>query len=382
MKELLKKIYIVFYKWLFNIYYTFVNFSKKHDNMKAVFVLSREEKLQGNLQFVYSELIKQLPNIKIHFVFAENKMNLNLFKELNKISNARYLILDDYYLPIYLIKKPSKSLKVIQLWHAAGAFKKFGHSTIGTKFGPKKSYLKLIPIHSNYTNVYVSSENVVPFYAEAFNMSAANIFALGIPRIDLFTNSNIKKKVQMDISKRHSELMSNGYVNILIAPTYRAVGNQKESTFDLIKVIAEIVPFLNANIKIYFKPHPYTTLNDLDTLKKCPNVVIADDYTLNEWMLLMDGFITDYSSAIFDFSLLKKPFAHFVPDIDCYERSRGFYQDIRKISDGSLIRERDELIKWVNNRTKREYFDTTGMIDYNFDHTKDVTKGIVKHFIN
>ena len=100
------------------------SFLKKNDHNKAVFVLTREDKLQGNLQFVHSELLKQLPEVKIHFVYAENKMNLKLFKELNIINDAKYLIIDDYYLPVYLIK-PKKQLKVIQLWHAAGAFKKY-----------------------------------------------------------------------------------------------------------------------------------------------------------------------------------------------------------------------------------------------------------------
>src|SRR5699024_2565917 len=101
----------------------------------------------------------------------------------------------DYYLPVYLIK-PERKMKVTQLWHAASANKKFGISTVGTKFGPKLSYLKLIPIHSNYTHVYVSSENVVQFYEDAFNMPLSKIFALGIPRIDMFSNEELTSKAK------------------------------------------------------------------------------------------------------------------------------------------------------------------------------------------
>src|SRR5699024_10233806 len=162
------------------MYYFMMLQIKPFKSNKVVFVLSRENKLQGNLYFIYLELQKQLPSAEIHFVHAENKMNLKLFKEINMIANAKYLILDDYYLPVYLIK-PNDKVKVIQLWHAAGAFKKFGHSTIGTRFGPKQSYLKLVPVHANYTHVYVSSEQVAPFYAEAFNVPASNVYPLGTP---------------------------------------------------------------------------------------------------------------------------------------------------------------------------------------------------------
>src|SRR5699024_7908096 len=138
-------------------------------------VLSRPETLEGNLKHIYEELQTQQPQMNIHLVQTTNKMDTKLFKDISFLSNAAYLIIEDYYLPIYLIK-PSKHLKVIQLWHAAGAFKKFGYSTVHTKFGPSTSYLNIIPIHSNYTHVYVSGTRMIPYYAEAFNMSPERIF--------------------------------------------------------------------------------------------------------------------------------------------------------------------------------------------------------------
>src|SRR5699024_7163797 len=362
------------------MFYVAIKLLKQHDDMKAVFVVSRENKLQGNLRYVHLELMEQLPGVKIHFVHAENKMNLKLFKELISFSNARYLILDDYYLPVYLIN-PDRKMKVIQLWHAAGAFKKFGLSTIGTKFGPKLSYLKLIPIHSNYTHVYVSSENVVPFYADAFNMPVSKIFALGIPRIDMFSNEELTNKAKSALYTKYPELNDDNNINILIAPTYRAVGVQEESNFSMAKMLMEVVPFLNSNVRVLFRPHPYTDKHDLSRLNSCENVIIADNYSLNEWMLVADAFITDYSSAIFDFSLLKKPFAHFVPDFDHYEKNRGFYQDIEQITDGELIQRTSDLVSWINYRTKEEYFNTARMVNYNFSNTKGVTKKVVSHFL-
>src|SRR5699024_6947937 len=99
---------------MFSLYYFSMQRTKNIDDNKAVFVLSRKQNLQGNLYFIYQELQNQLPTAEIHFVYDENKMNLKLFKELNAISNARYLIIDDYYLPIYLIK-PDDIVKVIRL---------------------------------------------------------------------------------------------------------------------------------------------------------------------------------------------------------------------------------------------------------------------------
>src|SRR5690625_2319193 len=185
--RLLKNVYIIIFKFLFRFVYNLSCFLRKKDNNKVVIALYRSNRLEGNLKYVYDELKKQMPESKIHLISSENKMNLRLFKEVIILANARYLIIDDYFLPVYLIV-PSQDLKVIQLWHAAGALKKFGHSTVGTQFGPTESYLKLVPIHSNYTHVYVSSSKIIKFYAEAFNMSPNRIFPLGIRRIDLFNN--------------------------------------------------------------------------------------------------------------------------------------------------------------------------------------------------
>lgn len=380
-KEKLKGVYIRLYKIIFKLYYVIVQRLKPFNNKKVVFVLSRDKKLQGNLYFIYKEIQKQLQTAEIHFVYAENRMNLKLFKELRIISNAKYLILDDYYLPVYLIN-PDKKMKVIQLWHAAGAFKKFGHSTIGTRFGPKKSYLRIVPVHANYTHVYVSSEKVIPFYAEAFNTSVHNVFPLGTPRIDLFNNEKMKQEIQHELFQRYPQLNESQLVNVLIAPTYRATGRQEETAFNMLKTIFDNITSFKNDVQFIVRPHPYANKRDISDLNTQHNVTIAEYYSLNEWMLVADAFITDYSSAIFDFSLLHKPFAHFVPDFFQYEQNRGLYQDIRELSDGEILSSTDSLIEWVNGRYKDEYYETNKMITYNFNYTQNVSQRIVKHFID
>lgn len=359
-------------------YKTLVHF-RKTDVNKAVFVISRSKGLDGNLKYVHDELIKQQPHMKIHFVHVENQMNLKLFHHIHLISDTSYLIIEDYYLPIYLIK-PQKELKVIQIWHAAGAFKKFGYSTVNTKFGPSLSYLKLVPIHSNYTHVYVSSNHVTSYYAEAFNMSEEHIFPFGPPRIDFFNDTIEMKKINEQIKDDFPLVELNEKVFILVAPTYRARGIYSESDVNFIDVLLDVSSRIGNHVQIIFKEHPYFESEELLRLKACPNITHSLHYSINEWMLIADALVTDYSSSVFDFSLLKKPLVHFVPDMVEYEKSRGLYEDIKQVSDGDIIMEVKQLIDWMNVRQKNESYDTTRMIEYNFDHTKDVSKKIVSHF--
>ncbi len=367
------------YKVILQITYNVLSRLLKQDQNKVVIALYREGKLEGNLHFIYEELLEQFPQLEVHFVYSENKMNLKLFKEIVQLSNAKYVIIDDYYLPVYLLK-PKAKLKIIQLWHAAGAFKKFGHSTADTKFGPSKEYLRLVPVHANYTHVYISAAKFTDYYAEAFHMTPANIYPFGIPRVDLFTDEPLCREIKKVLYQEYNFSDTDNKINILVAPTYRAEGLYTESTADLMDTIIKLSKSLDKDIRILFKPHPYVKSSEMDRLRDCPNVMIATGHTINEWMLVSDAFITDYSSAIFEFALLKKPLAHYIPDYKEYQSNRGFYQEIEIMSDGTILWNEAELLDWMNARKQNEYYNTTRMIEYNFDDIENISHKIVKHF--
>src|SRR5699024_876431 len=105
---------------------------------------------------------------------------------------------------------------------------------------------------------------------------------------------------------------------ILVAPTYRASGNSSESEVNFIDILVQHVGELRRDIQIIFKGHPYLKDNELSKLHTVNNITVATKYSINEWMLVADALVTDYSSLVFDFSLLKRPLAHFVPDLNQY----------------------------------------------------------------
>ncbi|AIF44608.1 CDP-glycerol glycerophosphotransferase family protein [Virgibacillus sp. SK37] len=374
-----KKWYIILYKIVLNVIYKIFTLMRKPNENKFVIALYRGG-LEGNLKYIHDSIIIAKPKAEIHLISSRNKMNLGLFNEVIKLSNAKYLILDDYYLPIYLLT-PNSNLKVIQVWHAAGAFKKFGYSTVGTRFGPSSEYLKLIPIHSNYTHAYVSSNKIRGFYAEAFNMPLNKVYPLGVPRTDLFFNKSCRNKVIEELSFHYPKINKPNRVYILLAPTYRGRGKQMETSFNMVDEIIEIAPLIKADVRIIYKPHPYTNIADIKRLNNCNNIIVADKFTINEWMLTSDAFITDYSSSVFEFALLYKPMAHFVPDLKDYEKNRGFYQDITEVSDAEIILDSQHLLKWINKRSSNEFFDSIRMVEYNFDELHDVSHKIVNHFV-
>ena len=63
--------------------------------------------------------------------------------------------------------------------------------------------------------------------------------------------------------------------------------------------------------------------------------------------------ITDYSSILFDYSLYRKPFILFCPDIEEFEKTRGFYVDPETFP-APLARTEEELEVALR---ERKYFD-------------------------
>jgi teichoic acid ribitol-phosphate primase len=74
---------------------------------------------------------------------------------------------------------------------------------------------------------------------------------------------------------------------------------------------------------------------------------VSDHPDIHELMHVSDVLVTDYSSAIFEFSLLNRPMAFFAPDHAEYDDERGFYFDFRTGVPGPIFETTGELAAWL-----------------------------------
>ncbi|EUJ37626.1 ribitolphosphotransferase [Brochothrix campestris FSL F6-1037] len=167
---------------------------------KAVFISTRSTGASENLTPLIEEL--QRRTITLRIVEYNGKIATNLtqliktpiffMKMLYQLATARYIVIDDYCLPVYLVEK-RQGVEVIQVWHAAGALKKFGHSLKQIPTTTLQQYEQaLISTHSNYDKAIVSSPAAIPAFAEAFQMPPENVLALGTPKTDVLLNPEFK----------------------------------------------------------------------------------------------------------------------------------------------------------------------------------------------
>ncbi len=203
-KKIRKKIIKWFILRKIALPFIFKKYSRKPiDKKMVVFADDRSKVMKDNMQALFDELSTMDYNIVLLLQpdVPKNKIKKQLinFKYYCRFTKyyaqAKYVVVADYYPPLYA-NEARPETKVIQLWHACGAFKKWGYSTLNSKWGLGKDIVEKYPIHTHYTHAIVSAKEVAPHYAEAFNMSQEKVYAYGVPRTDVFFDNEYKKNAR------------------------------------------------------------------------------------------------------------------------------------------------------------------------------------------
>lgn len=298
----------------------------KVNSNKILIYSPSNDKLSGNLLDV-KNIIK---NKKVK-VFTKSK-NLIIF--LYSVATSKIIITDDYA-PIMYILKIRKNVRFIQVWHASGVFKNVGFK--------RPTANKNSVTHKNYTDVIVSSTNIIDDYSVAFGIEKTKIKALGTIKTDLFFN---KDKLNILKNQMFEKYNLNNKKVILYAPTFRGNGI-KSAHFENILNLDELVSKINNEYIILFKNHPFVKQKNVFKSKRI--IDISNEENIDNILPFVDLVITDYSSIIFDCILLLKPVIFYVPDLEEYIKNRGFYYDFDEYNFGTVTSTLDELIDAIKN---------------------------------
>ena len=271
------------------------------------------------------------------------------------LATAKYVFLNDNFMPMANLDF-SKEAVVTQLWHAEGAFKKFGLSaplTDDVADRERKCSEKL-------TYVVCSSKNVVPVYSEAFGVDEKKILPLGAPRIDLLLAERNVCELRKTFDEIHPECRDKKL--ILYAPTFRENADADKKLLDNIDM-KKFTEQVGDEYKLLIKLHPQ--INSSKPVEGAVDVTKGHD--IGELTLICDMLITDYSSACMDFALLSKPCIFFAFDLEEYEKERSFYFDYESYVPGKVAKTFDEVIGAIKNPLSGEDKLRT-FRNFNFDY--------------
>ena len=385
MKKYIKKL-----KTAVTIYFSrfinliFIIFTRLDKN-KILFLSDVRENLGGNLKEMYDYINDDFKKIVI--LKRERSVKRSLKEKIVLIyhlSTSKYILLDDFSNSIScLILR--KNQEVVQLWHGPGAFKKMGYSRSDQKRGLLSKYR----FHRNYTKAIVTSPDIKWCFKEGFGMNDnAVVGATGYPRTDIFFNDKYKDNTKKEFYKKYPKIKNKKL--ILFAPTYR--GNSlPTATYDFDKLdLDKLYKELKKEYVFIFKWHPAIynnlkngTIKDYDLSKYKDFFYDLSEYRdINDLLLVCDTLITDYSSVIFDYVLLKKPVIYFTYDLNKYEEERGLYFPFKDYIYGSIAKTTNELIKSIKERKmyedERKKFIKKFMISCDGNSTKKTYEFIFK----
>jgi CDP-glycerol glycerophosphotransferase (TagB/SpsB family) len=251
------------------------------------------------------------------------------------LATARVVVVDDYFFPMYVVPK-RLGTTFVQTWHACGAFKKFGYSILDKSFGADATAVERHPIHTNYDVCLVSAQRFAPYYAQAFRQPVERFEArFGIPRTDLFFDAPRIAAASAAIRARYR--IPEGRRVVLYAPTFRGERITEARSPDALD-LAELRRRIGDDHVVLVRAHPFVrTPVGLGPELEGFAIDVSGHPEINELMLVSDVLVTDYSSAIYEYSLLGRPMAFLAPDHAAYEAERGFYFDLASGLPGPIL---------------------------------------------
>lgn len=306
-----------------------LTFFVKRDPLRITFVSLTQDHMTSDFYWLDKALEKE-NKYHIHYnllVFEKNLWGdftyfLNCLKQLVDLKKSALVIINDNN---YVIShcKP-KGTKVLQIWHACGAVKKFGNEI-------HRQY----PI-ANYDVVLANSPIWKKIYSKSFGVKENQVIVTGMPRTDELLNEEIQNKNKKNFYEKYPACKNKKL--ILYAPTFRGniIDGLSITSFDFEKVENA----LPEEYIILYKFHPLLG-NIKASSHKSLNVNEEDLYTLME---VSECLISDYSSIIFDYSLLNKPMIAYIPDFVEYKENIGLNINLQEEFPGPICYNDEQLI--------------------------------------
>lgn len=258
-----------------------------------------------------------------------------------------------------------KETKVVQLWHGCGIIKKLGVSNADTPGRRTRESFKEYNCYKNYDLVVMPSEEERWIFEDMMGLKKGDpvLQAIGVSRTDEFFDPEY---VQNCYDKIHKAIPATENKKIILyAPTYRGPDSGRYSPDAL--DIAAFAEALSDDYILILKHHG--TAKKVPTIPEEYNGLFAFDMTkhpdmdINELMCVSDMIISDYSSVVFEFSLMERPILFFMFDLEDYRDGRGMYYTYEEIAEcGPIFRTNEEMVEYIKHIDER--FDRQKVIDF------------------
>ena len=256
---------------------------------------------------------------------------------LKRLATARTVLIDNYA-AILSVCHFNDEVEVIQLWHAAGAVKKFGMADPSLTYRTPRAIKRIAKVYEEMDKIVVGSPFMAQIFARAFQKESNAFLHTGIPRTDFFFDEKAKNETMDKVYDTYPELR--GKKVVLYAPTFRDNElSQQQIPLDFVKIASQ----LGDDYRLVIKLHP-AVVHDLNAFRHPYIINVANKLSVNDLLLVTDYLVSDYSSIPYEFALLGKPQIFYPYDLEQYQMSRGFWDSYDQVVPGPVVDSDEELV--------------------------------------
>jgi CDP-glycerol glycerophosphotransferase (TagB/SpsB family) len=249
----------------------------------------------------------------------------------NVLATSRFLV-TNYWMSGAFRRRPYQCVQ--QTWHGT-PYKAMGLDRIGS--GQRPGYAAKVKLEvDQWSQLIAQNHYSAEIFATAYGFEN-QVLEIGYPRNDVLTlpaDADVLRTLRAKIGLRPDELA------ILYLPTWREDNKVVYRALDFDRLLAG----LGADARLLVRGHANTVLHD-STLEHAGLIDLTLYPDVNDLYLVADVLITDYSSAMFDYSVTGKPVIFFAPDLDRYAGElRGAYFSLPDCAPGPVLETTDQVI--------------------------------------
>lgn len=322
----------------------------------VVFMSNLGRNYSGNPKSIYETMCTQgldqtyrcyyiLENPKITLPGKIKPIRMSRFRFYYVMAIAGKIISDTRF-PNDIRKR--KQARYLQTWHGTPLKKlALDMTSYHMAGGESKEEYQAEFKKNSATWDYLISQN--EFSSHIFRRAFAfrgKMLEIGYPRNDILFQKNSEE----DINHIKQKYNLPDKKVILYAPTWRDNSFYDKASYRMAAPLDYdyLYEKLSGEYVILIKYH-YMVRENLDFSKYGGFYQVMDSsYDISELYLVSDLLITDYSSVMFDYSILKRPIIFYVYDLREYEEElRGFYFDFVKEAPGPFVMTTEELVNQI-----------------------------------
>ena len=225
-------------------------------------------------------------------------------------------------IPPYMPKKRGQIY--INTWHGGINFKHIGYDYL---FDQSKLSLKKFALGNPQPDFFLSgSRFFTENTAESFRFSQDVFLPWGLPRNDVLFQRERHEEIAKKVRARYG--IPDEKRIALFAPTFRVAFESDLHEMDPVSLREALSQRFGKEWVVMYRGHYFVKNDDLSTQDILDCTLYPDS---QELLIAADVLLSDYSSMMWDMSMLRRPVFVYAPDVENYEKNeRAFAYPMEK----------------------------------------------------